>query len=182
MVSSDNTQHPHSDNDTSAMALPEGVIGFIDIKTLADIHRYLRESATEDDILLAAWVQENYLYESLDQSGRMIRTSEGFSQLDRAYRRVRSLTNKAQDKWPFFDRNWKSMSTATVRNNARGEASPGILYKNGGARGSPLSNSLTLPTGKSPDPDTKDTRLTVIYSSLTSASASSTFQYEAYKG
>lgn len=112
--------------------LPEEVYGFVDLRTLSDIYRCLCESAAEDDIDLAAWVKEHYLYEPIDHDGRSIRTSEAFSQLDRAYRRVRSLTNKAQDKWPFFDRYWKTMPTAIVRNNSRGEAAPGILFRNSG--------------------------------------------------
>lgn len=112
-----------------ATLLPEEVFGYIDVATLADIHRYLGESEAQDDIDLAAWIQDNYLYGvEKDQATAIIRTSQGFAQLDRAYRRVRSLTNKAQDKWPFFDRNFKEMSSATVRNNARGEAAPGVLY------------------------------------------------------
>ncbi|KAH7392803.1 hypothetical protein BKA66DRAFT_312737 [Pyrenochaeta sp. MPI-SDFR-AT-0127] len=128
MAPSSNTLYNPSDNSAPFMVLPEHVYGFIDLKTLADIHRYLGESESQEDIILAKWVQENYLNEPIDQGGRVIRTTEGFSQLDRAYRRVRSLTNKAQDKWPFFDRNWKTMSSTTVRNNARGEAAPGVTY------------------------------------------------------
>lgn len=108
------------------MVLPKHVDGFIDLKTLTNIHRYLSQSEMDDDLTLAAWVKQNYLYEPILEEGRFIRTTEGFSKLDRAYQRVRSLTNKAQDKWPFFDRAWKEMSTTTVKNNARGEAAPGI--------------------------------------------------------
>jgi hypothetical protein len=124
------------------MTLPGHVDGFIDLTTLADINRYLNQSALEEDQALATWVKQNYLYEPIDSPGREIRTTEGFSKLDRAYRRVRSLTNKAQDKWPFFDRKWKSMSSTTVRNNARGEAAPGVSLPgmNGVARDSPMTN------------------------------------------
>lgn len=128
MAPGSNTLYNPSDNSAPFMVLPEHVYGFIDLKTLADIHRYLGESESQEDLILANWIQENYLHEPTDQGGRVIRTTEGFSQLDRAYRRVRSLTNKAQDKWPFFDRNWKTMSSTTVRNNARGEAAPGVTY------------------------------------------------------
>ncbi len=128
MATITNTLHSMSDSNAAIVELPEHVYGFIDLKTLADIHRYLAESEMEDDILLARWVLENYLFESTGQVGGTIRTTEEFSQLDRAYRRVRSLTNKAQDKWPFFDKNWKEMSSITVRNNARGEIAPGITY------------------------------------------------------
>lgn len=129
MMPNTNTPYSPTAHSTPTTLLPEEVFGYIDVVTLADIHRYLRESEAQDDIDLAAWIQENYLYGvEKDQPTATIRTAQGFAQLDRAYRRVRSLTNKAQDKWPFFDRNFKEMSSATVRNNARGEAAPGVLY------------------------------------------------------
>jgi hypothetical protein len=109
------------------MMLPETVVGMIDLATLGDIHHCLNESALEDDLALAAWVKQYFLYEPTTSPGREIRTTEGFAQLDRAYRRVRSLTNKAQDKWPFFNKAWKEMSATDVRNNARGEAAPGVI-------------------------------------------------------
>lgn len=140
-----------SDNNVPSIALPDGVVGLVDLKTLVDIHRYLRESAAEEDAALAAWVEENYLNATIEpnQSGRSIRTPEGFSQLDRAYRRVRSLTGKAQDKWPFFDRNWKTMSTITVRNNARGEAAPGQMYQGNATHIPPSAGRLDASSSKS---------------------------------
>ncbi|OWY51164.1 hypothetical protein AALT_g4450 [Alternaria alternata] len=118
-----------SDHGEPNSMLPEEVIGHIDLGTLTDIHRYLCESELQEDIELAAWMWENYLDGLQNGSSTAeIRTAQAFGKLDRAYRRVRSLTNKAQDKWPFFDRNFKEMSSATVRNNARGEAAPGIIY------------------------------------------------------
>ncbi|CAN9377156.1 unnamed protein product [Alternaria alternata] len=118
-----------SDHGEPNSMLPEEVIGHIDLGTLTDIHRYLCESELQEDIELAAWMWENYLDGLQNGSSTAeIRTAQAFGKLDRAYRRVRSLTNKAQDKWPFFDRNFKEMSSATVRNNARGEAAPGIMY------------------------------------------------------
>ncbi|KAL6705217.1 hypothetical protein ACN47E_007177 [Coniothyrium glycines] len=146
------TPYNPADHSAPFRVLPEEVFGHIDLQTLIDIHRYLRESENQDDQDLATWIKDNYLYEPINESGRMIRTTEGFSQLDRAYRRVRSLTNKAQDKWPFFDRNWKTMSSATVRNNARGEAAPGVLYPsaNGDAQ---HSNKATQLSNVSPAPE-----------------------------
>jgi len=129
MAPSSGIPYNPADHATSHALLPEEVFGHIDVATLTNIHLYLRESELQDDIELATWVQENYLYGvEKDQATAMIRTAQGFAQLDRAFRRVRSLTNKAQDKWPFFDRNFKQMSSATVRNNARGEAAPGVMY------------------------------------------------------
>lgn len=148
-----------ADHGAPTTLLPEEVFGHVDVATLTDIHGYLRESEAQDDIELATWIQENYLYDvKKDQSTATIRTSQGFAQLDRAYRRVRSLTNKAQDKWPFFDRNFKQMSTATVRNNARGEAAPGVLYPIDSAHKPPnaseklqtpsVSDSFDIPSSK----------------------------------
>lgn len=109
-----------------AMLLPEELHGFIDLQTLAGIHRFLSDSELQDDLALAAWIKQQYLYEPIQEDGRPVRTTEGFAKLDCAYRRVRSLTNKAQDKWPFFDRKWKPMRSTLVKNNARGESNPGV--------------------------------------------------------
>jgi hypothetical protein len=129
------TPYNPADHGPPSALLPEEVFGHVDVATLGDITRYLHESESQDDTELATWIQQNYLHGLRnDQSTATIRTPEGFAQLDRAYRRVRSLTNKAQDKWPFFDRNFKQMSTATVRNNARGEAAPGIMFHKDGMR------------------------------------------------
>jgi hypothetical protein len=150
MSTTDPAAFTASENNPPFMILPTHVDGFIDLKTLADIHRFLNQSASEDDLTLAAWVKQNYLYEPIHVDGREIRTTEGFSKLDRAYRRVRSLTNKAQDKWPFFDRTWKSMPSTTVRNNARGEAAPGVSLpglKNA-LHDSPMTNEQNARIGK----------------------------------
>lgn len=109
-----------------AMLLPQELHGFIDLQTLEDIHRFLGDSELEDDLTLAAWIKQQYLYEPIQEDGRPVKTTESFAKLDHAYRRVRSLTNKAQDKWPFFDRKWKPMRSVLVKNNARGESAPGI--------------------------------------------------------
>lgn len=119
------------------MMLPDTLIGYIDVATLQDIHLYLNQSALENDIALDAWLKEQFLYEPVTSPGREIRTTLGFFQLDRAYRRVRSLTNKAQDKWPFFSRAWKELSVRQVRNNARGESAPGVPLT---GTGSPTGN------------------------------------------
>jgi hypothetical protein len=140
-------------NNAPFMVLPKHVDGYIDLLTLADIHQVLSESGQQDDQMLGDWIKKRYLYEpiSVSETGREINTSEGFSQLDRAYRRVRSLTNKAQDKWPFFDRNWKEMPSSTVRNNARGEAAPGVRFPSmtGAPRDSPVTNGHVAHKGKS---------------------------------
>jgi hypothetical protein len=118
-------QYNPSGGNSPFMTLPEHVDGIIDLRTLADIHKFLSQSEIGDDLQLAKWVKEEYLFEPLGDEGRQIRTTEGFARLDRAYRRVRHLTGKAQDKWPFFDRNWKTMPSAVVRNLSLGESPPG---------------------------------------------------------
>jgi hypothetical protein len=144
------TPYNPADHGPPSALLPEEVFGHVDVATLGDITRYLRESESQDDTELATWIQRNYLHGlRKDQSTATIRTPEGFAQLDRAYRRVRSLTNKAQDKWPFFDRNFKQMSTATVRNNARGEAAPGVLFN---------KNGMRRPSGLGEQPQASSTR------------------------
>jgi hypothetical protein len=140
-----------SGNGAPTMDIPEHVDGIIDLKTLEAIHQQLNESSDQDDQELAIWVKEHYLYEPITQPGRQIRTSKGFAQLDRAFRRVRTLTGKAQDKWPFFDRNWKEMPTSMVRNNARGEASPGVRFPSmlRPMRGPSMTNGHTAHQGES---------------------------------
>jgi hypothetical protein len=120
------TQYNPSGGNSPFMALPEHVEGIIDVRTLADIHNFLSQSENDDDQHLAKWVGKEYLYEPLIDEGRQIRTTEGFAKLDKAYRRVRQLTGKAQDKWPFFDRNWKTMPSAVVKNLSIDESSPGV--------------------------------------------------------
>jgi hypothetical protein len=136
-------QYNPSGGNSPFMALPEHVDGFIDLRTLADIHKFLSQSEIDDDQQLAKWVKEEYLFEPLADEGRQIRTTEGFARLDKAYRRVRQLTGKAQDKWPFFDRNWKTMPSAVVRNLSLGESSPGanLPDPNGEVRHAPAMTS-----------------------------------------
>jgi hypothetical protein len=98
------------------------VEGFVDLETLGKIEKSLNDSADADDISLAAWIKENYLYEPIGklEDGRSIQNREGFEKLDKAYKRVRLLTNRAQDKWPFFDRHWKKIPANTVRQVTQG--------------------------------------------------------------
>lgn len=123
------------------MRLPEHVDGFVDVQTLVDIHKYLIESENNDDIALAAWIKKHYLQEPLIEEGRQIRDTEGFVKLDAAYRRTRQLTGKAQDKWPFFDRSWKKMSSTVVKNLVLGDAAIGTDCRatNNEARVLPMS-------------------------------------------
>ncbi|KAH9882763.1 hypothetical protein J1614_000129, partial [Plenodomus biglobosus] len=136
------TPYNPSESNAPSSTLPEHMHGLIDLATLTDMNRFLSESLSQDDLTLAGWIRDNFLYEPLEQTSRPIRTPEGFSKLDHAYRRVRSLTNKVQDKWPFFDQNFKVMPATTVRNNSRGEISPGVIFqqKHGSA---PPANGVT---------------------------------------
>lgn len=151
-----NPSTPTTDSDpngnTSLMMLPEPVVGIIDLETLKEIQHFLNQSMLQEDLDLAAWVQKRFLYEPITLVGRDIRTTESFSQLDRAYRRVRSLTNKAQDKWPFFNRDWKPMSSTIVRNNARGEAALGVALsgRSSTMHDSPMSDGQAAHTSESP--------------------------------
>ncbi|XPS67839.1 hypothetical protein M3J07_000135 [Ascochyta lentis] len=133
-----------SSADAPFMKLPEHVDGFVDVQTLIDIQKYLSESGQSDDVTLADWVKEQYLYEPVIEEGRQIRDTEGFVKLDAAYRRVRLLTGKAQDKWPFFHRNWKKMSSVVVKNAILGNAAmcTSRQITNGGVYNSPMSNGF----------------------------------------
>ncbi|KAJ4347975.1 uncharacterized protein N0V89_009347 [Didymosphaeria variabile] len=79
----------------------------------------------DDDKDLATWIKTNYLPRDfngvIDQGGVTINGTEAFAKLYNAYKRVRTLTNRAQDKWPFFDRRWKSMTSAQVTKMATSE-------------------------------------------------------------
>ncbi|KAI4946499.1 hypothetical protein J4E91_007187 [Alternaria rosae] len=113
----------------SEALLPEEFFGYADIEALVKIHEVLCNSETQDDVELATWIQENYLSAPRNASGtKVMRTAQEFGRLDRAYRRVRSLSGKTQDKWPILDIHFKEMSSAMVRNNARGEAAPGVMF------------------------------------------------------
>ncbi|KAI4693884.1 uncharacterized protein J4E84_002460 [Alternaria hordeiaustralica] len=113
----------------SEALLPEEFFGYADIPTLVNIHEVLCNSETQDDVELATWIQERYLSAPRNASlTEPMRTAQEFSRLDRAYRRVRSLSGKTQDKWPILDLHFKEMSSAMVRNNARGEAAPGVMF------------------------------------------------------
>ncbi|KZM28820.1 uncharacterized protein EKO05_0008567 [Ascochyta rabiei] len=132
------------DSEAPSKKLPEHVDGFIEVQTLIDIHKYLGESEKSDDISLAAWIRERYLYEPISEEARQIRDVEGFAKLDAAYRRVRLLTGKAQDKWPFFYRNWKKMSSIVVKNVVLGDAamSTNVPVTKGGVGDSSTSNGF----------------------------------------
>ncbi|KAJ4320510.1 hypothetical protein N0V94_003373 [Neodidymelliopsis sp. IMI 364377] len=126
------------------MKLPEHTKGFVDTQTLKDIHECLSQSEQGDDIALAAWLKEHYLQEPLIEEGRPIRNTEGFVKLDTAYRRVRQLTGKAQDKWPFFDRSWKKMSSTAIKKLALEDTAMDMNHPvaNGKIHDSPMCNGV----------------------------------------
>ena len=144
--------HNPSNEVFSVMKLPEQFDGFIDTEILADINKYLSQSENSDDIALATWVKQNYLYEPVTEAGRPIRDFEGFSNLDKAYRRVRYLTGKAQDKWPFFDKAWKKMSSSVVKNAILGDAAMSQLQTASESQGSDtlMTNSFGDQQGNPP--------------------------------
>lgn len=127
------------------MKLPEHINGFIDLEILVNIHSCLGDSEKSDDTALAKWIKQSYLQEPVEPSveiGRPIRDSEGFAKLDKAYRRVRQLTGKAQDKWPFFDKNGKKMSSTVVKNAILGHGVTNMprADTNGQVHDTPISN------------------------------------------
>lgn len=128
---------------------PEHVNGFVDMNTLVDIQRYLGQSEKSDDSDLATWIKDQYLQEPLLEIGRPIRDTEGFVKLDAAYRRVRQLTGKAQDEWPFFDKNWKKMTSTAVKSIVLGDAAMGTncSVTTSGFRDSPMSNGSISQNG-----------------------------------
>jgi hypothetical protein len=140
-----------SSSDSLFMKLPEHIKGFVDTQTLRDIHECLSQSEQDDDIALAVWVKGHYLQEPLVEEGRPILNTEGFVKLDTAYRRVRQLTGKAQDKWPFFDRSWKKMSSTAVKNLVLGDAAMNANHPvaNGKIHDSPMSNGVDSQHGRS---------------------------------
>ena len=141
--------HVQASEYLSFTKLPEDVDGFIDVNTLVDIHKYLSTSEKSDDITLAAWVKEHYLQGPLVEIGRPIRGAEGFQNLDRAYRRTRQLTGKAQDKWPFFDKNWKKMSSTVVKSAVHAANDTNLPVAYGEVRDTPASNGFDSQHGRS---------------------------------
>lgn len=126
----------------------ELVDGYIDMEILDDIHMSLRQSEKGDDIALAAWIKQSYLQEPLNEIGRPIRNAEGYANLDKAYRRVRQLTGKAKDKWPFFDRTWKKLSSTVVKNAILGN-NPTDTPHSGRLHDTPAHNGFEGQLGKS---------------------------------
>jgi hypothetical protein len=143
--------------DPNVMKLPEHVDGFIDLEILIDIHKCLSESKFEDDRTLGAWVKANYLQGPINpqkESARPIRNSEGFVNLDKAYRRARTLTGKAQDKWPFLNKDWKKLSSTFIKNAILGDVAMSVVRTepSGGVRDTPMSNGLNGHRGKTINP------------------------------
>ncbi|KAF3034922.1 hypothetical protein E8E12_006363 [Didymella heteroderae] len=134
-------------SDPNIMKLPVHVEGFIDLEILINIHKCLSESKFEDDRTLGGWVKANYLQEPVnlsEEKARPIRNPEGFVNLDKAYRRARTLTGKAQDKWPFLNKDWKKLSSTLIKNAILGDAAMGVVRPeaSGGVRDTPMSNGL----------------------------------------
>lgn len=122
----------------------EHLDGYIDLKILIDIEMSLSQSESMDDVALAAWIKQNYLQEPLSEIGRPIRDAEGYANLEKAYRRVRQLTGKAKDEWPFFDRNWKKLPSTVVKNAILGDTAMCTtrFHTNGQLRDTLMHNHL----------------------------------------
>ncbi|KAL5384653.1 hypothetical protein PMIN02_009132 [Paraphaeosphaeria minitans] len=107
------------------MSVPSMDEGMADLPTLAKIFEVLSTSQNNDDKDLASWIQANYLTRDFDgviRDGSIaIKNTEDFAKLYNAYKRVRNLTNRTQDKWPFFNR-WKSMTSAQVTKMATSDS------------------------------------------------------------
>ncbi|KAJ4378915.1 hypothetical protein N0V86_005791 [Didymella sp. IMI 355093] len=147
MATSFMNEYTPAGGDPKVMNLPEHVDGLIDLDILVKIHECLSESKFEDDRALGVWVKANYMQEPMDLSeekARLIRNSEGFANLDKAYRRARTLSGKAQDRWPFLNKDGKKLSSTLIKNAILGDAAMGVVRKesSGGVRDNPMSNIL----------------------------------------
>ncbi|KAF1979269.1 hypothetical protein BU23DRAFT_151423 [Bimuria novae-zelandiae CBS 107.79] len=102
------------------------VEGMADLQTLCKMHASLTQSHQDYDKNLAAFIAEKYLPKDFGdhtEGGIPLQGAESFTKLYNAYKRVRNLTGRVQDKWPFFDRKWKSMPKNDVMHLMEGNNS-----------------------------------------------------------
>jgi hypothetical protein len=145
--------HTPAGGNPKVMNLPKHVDGFIDLDILVKIHECLSESKSEDDRALGVWVKSNYLQEPMglpEEKARLIRNPEGFANLDKAYRRARTLSGKAQDRWPFLNKDGKKLSSTLIKNAILGDAAMGVVRTESSGRvpDSPMSNILDGHSGR----------------------------------
>ena len=90
--------------------------GYVERRTLYKIHRILLESLNPKDHEHAKWLKSQYLegYKGGEQL-ELVRDIEGYKKIDDAFRRVRTLTNKARDKWPFMTEDFKRLPAKRFR-------------------------------------------------------------------
>ncbi|CAI6329310.1 unnamed protein product [Periconia digitata] len=100
----------------------EHVDGYVDLVILNKIQIVLQDSQETEDQQLGEWIKTNYLRMALHPGYSLspINTRQGFRNLDRAYKRVRMLTGRAQDEWPFYYQKFKNNPNA-FRKYALGE-------------------------------------------------------------
>lgn len=99
---------------------------------------------------MAIWVSSNYLRMHLDEKFCPIRNAEGFLNLDKAYRRARQLTGKAQDKWPFLNKFGRNLSSTVIKRAILGEVTVGTPQPetNGAVRDTPMTNGSDSRPGR----------------------------------
>ncbi|KAK3217214.1 hypothetical protein GRF29_1g2305077 [Pseudopithomyces chartarum] len=118
-------------------------IGLVDLETLVKMYEQLLQSHQEEDNELAVFIRMDYLPIGFDENtkgGVPIQGKESFTKLYNAYKRVRNLTGRVQDKWPFFDRKLKAINKNVAIKIAAGEDNSTLF-------GAPDRSSSDPPSG-----------------------------------
>ncbi|PSN67791.1 hypothetical protein BS50DRAFT_620271 [Corynespora cassiicola Philippines] len=90
--------------------------GFVELEVALAIAQALANSESNDDVELANWIERNILHQdSEDTDSRPIKSVDGVGKIHQAYKRARMLTNRAVDKWPFFDVRGRKMTLKAVK-------------------------------------------------------------------
>ncbi|KAF2121290.1 hypothetical protein BDV96DRAFT_209037 [Lophiotrema nucula] len=89
----------------------------VDVPTLRSILGVLQDSSFPPDQGMAGWITESYFDPPLadDDLTLTVKTKQDFTKLYEAYKRVRDLTNKTQEKWPFFRENGKAIGRGEAK-------------------------------------------------------------------
>lgn len=105
------------------MDAPNDVEGFVDVLILDKIEVILQNSNDVEDQELSKWLKDYYLNEPRPegQSYFPLKNQYRFRNLDKAYRRARMLSGRAQDDWPFFSQIFKKNHANQFRKYALGE-------------------------------------------------------------
>ncbi|KAF1961206.1 hypothetical protein CC80DRAFT_589618 [Byssothecium circinans] len=77
--------------------------GYVELSILTKLCQVLEDSEDPDDHKHGRWIKWQYLggYDGGEKL-RVVRDIEGYQKIDNAYKRVRTLTGKAQHEWPFM--------------------------------------------------------------------------------